>query len=224
MPLDGLPSLSVPLLVTGGDLRLELARIRYDICDNIISSRSIFVASGGQESLWVLEGSKNEQNRAWNNRNGSQSVITMSWQCQTANYPLSYSRAPRALSWRPWVICEFCCHALKNLLYGSATASYLNRTWTLPGNFQPVLAAMDSIFLIYGYGTANWDKLTVNPTHLRQLVFVMTVHHYPIINQRVRFRASPCEKKPLIPQLCHSGINQICAMIYVKESAVPSWA
>jgi hypothetical protein len=64
MPLDGLPSLSVPLLVTGGDLRLELARIRYDICDNVISSKPIFVERGGQESLWVLEESKNEQNRA----------------------------------------------------------------------------------------------------------------------------------------------------------------
>jgi len=63
MPLDGLPSLSVPLLVTGGDLRLELARARYDICDNIISSRPIFVERGGQESLSVLDGSKNEQNR-----------------------------------------------------------------------------------------------------------------------------------------------------------------
>ncbi len=33
------------------DLRLELARARYDIRDNIMSSRPILVERGGQESL-----------------------------------------------------------------------------------------------------------------------------------------------------------------------------
>jgi hypothetical protein len=38
------------------DLRLELSRARYDICDNIMSSRPIFVERGGQESLSFLTG------------------------------------------------------------------------------------------------------------------------------------------------------------------------
>ncbi len=68
------------------DLRLELSRARYDICDNIMSSRPIFVERGGQESLLFLTGlartceylreSKNRQNRAGGNRKGSRSVMT----------------------------------------------------------------------------------------------------------------------------------------------------
>ncbi len=38
------------------DLRLELPRARYDICDNIMSSRPIFVERGGQEGLLFLTG------------------------------------------------------------------------------------------------------------------------------------------------------------------------
>ncbi len=38
------------------DLRLELSRARYDICDNIMSSRPVFVERGGQESLSFLSG------------------------------------------------------------------------------------------------------------------------------------------------------------------------
>ncbi len=38
------------------DLRLELSRDRYDICDNIMSSRPIFVERGCQESLSFLIG------------------------------------------------------------------------------------------------------------------------------------------------------------------------
>ncbi len=59
-PLSGSDGGGTPCMINENnfdrDLRLELSRARYDICDNIMSSRPIFVERGGQESLSFLTG------------------------------------------------------------------------------------------------------------------------------------------------------------------------